>query len=124
MKSLVEYINEAATVEPQIKEGDILVAIFQYSSRHVGFYRVTERRNMTIRLERLQNKWVSGDGYGQNGKVVADTDAEGTPLNGTYRVMHRNYSGVDKEYVKIKEGPLAGKRAIKWDGTPEDVYTD
>lgn len=111
-------------IEPQIKEGDILVAVFQYSSRHVAFYRVTERRNMTIRLEELKNKWVKGDGYYQNGEVVADTDAEGTPLNGTYRVKYRDYSGVVTEYVKIKEGPFKGKVATKWDGTPEDVYTD
>lgn len=111
-------------IEPQIKEGDILVAVLQYSSRHVEFYRVTERRNMTIRLEKLQNKWVKDDGYHQNGEVVADTDVEGTPLNGTFRVKYKDKSGIVTEYVKIKEGPFKGKLATKWDGSAEDVYTD
>jgi hypothetical protein len=98
------------------KVGDILTYAFQYSARHPHFVRVVRVTPKSIAVEKLENKVVSHDGYGQNGCVVPNLEAPAQPIKGTFRVNEGKYFG---EYCKI-----SGCYATLWNGTPEEFYTD
>ena len=46
-----------------VQVGDVLVCIWGYSMTLVDYYRVTERKAKSIRLEKLQTKILTGGGY-------------------------------------------------------------
>lgn len=98
------------------KVGDILTYAFQYNARHPHFVRVVRVTPKSIAVEKLENKVVSHDGYGQNGCVVPNLENPAKPVAGTFRVKEAKYFG---EYCKID-----GCYATLWNGTPEEFYTD
>lgn len=131
MKSLHSYINERFTTNKDTIDidnytvdkdridkpdtwvvGDIIEASFQYNCRIVRFYRITRRTNSTIWCVRLNNKIVSGNGYGQNGECVPKLDSDSE--NG------KEYSGrISRGHVKID-----GCYAYLWNGKPSSFYSD
>ena len=98
------------------KVGDILTYAFHYSARHPHFVRVIRVTPKSVAVEKLENKVVSHDGYGQNGCVVPNLENPGKLIEGTFRVKESKYFG---EYCKI-----SGCYATLWNGTPEEFYTD
>ena len=100
------------------KTGDILVCEFGYNCRLVNFYEVVgvTKSGQSVRIRNLKEKFVSHDGYGQNGYVVPNLEGPTKPIKGTFRVDEGKYFG---EYCKI-----SGCYATLWDGNPEAFYTD
>ena len=64
-----------------MKVGDIIVYAYHYSARIPEFARVVKCTSKTVWLEHVGKKWLSNDGYGQNGLRVPDFDAPTTLFN-------------------------------------------
>lgn len=99
-----------------MKVGDILVYAYHYNARYPQFVRVVKTTEKSVWVENVEKKWLSHDGYGQNGLRVPDFDAPTTPVKGCFRIK-RFKDGV--EYCVIDRCA-----AFIWDGNPEDEYTD
>ena len=57
------YIRDYRKNPQDVQVGDILVCSWGYSMNLVDYYRVTERKVKSIRLEKLQTKILTGSGY-------------------------------------------------------------
>ena len=92
------------------KIGDIICVVYQYSSRHVHFFKITGFKGKTIvQMKELKKKTVSGDW--QNGSCVPTEeiiDSEDTiaKINNKGRLKLKDYF------------------CYLWNGEPEDFYTD
>ncbi len=100
-----------------MKVGDIIVYTYHYSARIPEFARVVKCTPKTVWLEHVGKKWLSNDGYGQNGLRVPDFDVPTTPFKKSHRIHVRKDGS---EYIKI------GSYCIGelWTGNPENEYTD
>lgn len=73
--------SNAAQIAPgEFKTGDTLACQWGYSMQLVTFYRVIRgaKPGSYAVIQRIPQKVVKHDGYGQAGKVVADLEAETT----------------------------------------------
>ena len=118
MKSLYESIIANANIGRQSIEldgyhiGDIAVQVFSYNARYVHFYKILDIKGKTITVRELEKEIVSDDGYGQNGTCIP-TD---------------KFSERSKE-IKCRVGSRHGLRieggyTYKWNGKPEQFYSD
>ena len=99
-----------------MKVGDVLVYAYHYNARYPQFVRVTKMTVKSVWLEKLEKKWLSHDGYGQNGLRMPDFDKPARPMKGCFRLK---VSKSGTEWIKVD-----GCCALPWDGKPEDEYTD
>ena len=100
-----------------MKVGDIIVYVYHYNARYPEFARVTKATDKSVWLEKLGKKWLSHDGYGQNGYRVPDFDAPAKSFNRCFRIKKRPNG---EEWVKVDTYCYG----CLWDGKPEDEYTD
>ena len=123
MKQLGKYIIEKLHIDKDVDpskrnpydanafiEGDILVAVYQFNSRHVHFFKIKGfTGKATVKLIELEKERVSGDW--QNGSCIPIPDKEKgeiikARINNKGRLKYNDYS----IYI--------------WNGKPEDYYTD
>lgn len=105
----------------RIEVGTVLYTTIMTYARSNEFYRVTRVSDKSVWVEKLKNKVVSDDGFGQNGKEVADLAAEAAPIKQSFRkhLYDASYMKVMEEYIKIDSS-----HAYFWDGNPLSFYTD
>ena len=89
--------------------GDIAVSDHSYESRHVDFYEITNIKGKTITVKRLLQKIVSGNL--QNGTCM--------PILGKYDTTPEIKCRVGKRGLRIDD-----YYTYKWNGEPEQFYTD
>lgn len=89
--------------------GDIAVSACSYGSRHVQFYEITNIKGKTITAKRLLQKVVGGDW--QNGECM--------PILGQYDTNPEVKCRVGKRGLRIDDC-----YTYKWNGKPEQFYTD
>lgn len=70
--------HTTAATPTEFKTGDTLACSWGYSMQLVSFYRVLRgaKPGSYATIQKIPQKVVSHDGYGQAGKVVADLEAE------------------------------------------------
>ena len=100
-----------------MKSGDIIVYAYHYSACIPEFARVVKCTSKTVWLEHIGKKWLSNDGYGQNGLRVPDFDTPATPFKKSHRIHIRKDGS---EYIKISNYCIGEI----WNGTPANEYTD
>lgn len=94
------------------KVGDILSCTWGYSMIIVDFYRVVKVLPSSVKIEKLQQKIVSGDD-GFQGRVVPTDKAVKSGVDGkTYRVL---FTGDGEPCLKIESYAYARP----WDGLPK-----
>lgn len=104
--------NSKGATKDNVQVGTIITYAYQWASRHPKFARVIKRTPSSVKIEMLDRKVVSHDGYGQNGTCIADLDCIPTPNNHSYRFDAKGYLYIDKCPCYIYEG------------FEEDFYTD
>ena len=62
-EQLPDYVKDYRKDPSEVQVGDILSCTWGYSMTIVDYYRVTERKAKSIKLEKLENKIISGGGY-------------------------------------------------------------
>lgn len=96
------------------KIGMILSAPYQYSARIPHFYEIIGvKGKSTIIVRELEQKIVSGDGYGQNGTCV--------PVPGKYE---NKSSEIKCRINRQGDIRIEGRYTYEWSGKPESFYTD
>lgn len=100
-----------------MKVGDIITYAHHYSARIPEFARVIKATEKSVWLEHLDKKWVSHDGYGQNGDRVPNLDGPTRPFKGCFRIKTRKDG---TEFIKVNSYCYG----YIWDGTPEAEWTD
>lgn len=128
MKSIIQYITERLDISSdEIKlnkeinsedksdaryyhKDDIICGVYSYSSRIVDFYKVVSNSGKTVVLKQIGDKLVSG--YWQMGKVIPDESKKVNDVTLRLRINKLNH--IKKDYTHF----------YKWDGKPEEVYSD
>lgn len=87
-----------------ITTNDILVSKFGYDCTLVNFYKVVKATGKTVMLQKIGEKIVDDDGYGQAGHVVPNVEET---IGNPFRRKCEN-----SEYVKVGQHSYARK----WDG--------
>jgi len=100
-----------------MKVGDILVYSYNYNACYPHFVRVTRATEKSVWLEEIPKKWITHDGFGQNGERMPDFTKKPIPMKGSFRIKKRNV--LNYEYVKVD-----GYIATPWDGKSVSEYTD
>lgn len=87
--------------------GEILVSRYGYSVSLVKFYKIIRKTAKTVTLQEMKYKFVSSDGYNQQGFVEPTNEKEDT------RIISRRVLDIDSKspYVKIDNY----SRAYLWD---------
>ena len=90
--------------------GKILVSRYGYSVSLVKFYKIVKKTAKSVTLQEMKYKFVSSDGYNQQGMVVPTNEKEDT------RIISRRVLDSDSEapYVKIDNY----SRAYVWNNQP------
>ena len=107
------------------KLGSVIEYTYSYNAQYPNFGIITKITPKSVWFKRIPKKWVSHDGYGQNGLRVPDLDAYneyGFDPNeneqGPFRIKKSAYDG--KEFFKVSYNTFA----YVWDGKPVNEYTD
>ena len=110
-----DYSEFKTKTGKDVEVGDILVCSWGYSMTLVDFYKVIERKKSSIKLAKLENKYVSGNSM--QGQVVPTTNVK--PDNNVDGKLFRVGVKWSSEIVcKIN-----GNYAYYWDGKPEHFNT-
>lgn len=114
MKILKRLNVIKVVTENSFKVGDVLCCEWGYTQRLVNFYKVIDITNTFVRVVALEEKLVSHNGYGQEGKVIPSDKV-------------RKDSDVDNKKFKVKFHGNVPYISInfsitpveKWDGKPK-----
>lgn len=107
-----DYSDNGQRLGEDVKVGDILTCSWGYSMTLVDFYKVTERKAKSIKLEKLQNKIISGGGY--SGQCIPSQELDRDQAD-VKNKLFRIGAKWDKHVVcRIKDHSV-----YYWDGRPE-----
>lgn len=109
-----DYIKDYRKDPMDVQVGDILTCSWGYSMTLVDYYRVTERKAKSIKLEKLESKILTGGGY------------QGTCMPTDKRAPDRYQTDLENKLFRIgvkwsKEVvcQINGHSVYYWDGNPD-----
>lgn len=115
----------------ELQVGQILCGAHHYAARHPYWYVVKKvsASGKTAIVHRVKDEVVTHDGYGQNGTMTCAKDANGNPIEKEgykdvrckVEICNTKYSTEPYLYVSNKKYSIS---LYKWNGEPEDFYTD
>lgn len=109
----VKGSNSTPATTDNVKVGTLITFAYSYNSRIPKFARVIKRMPSSVKIEYLSTQNVEDDGYGQNGRCIANLDGPTQQESRSYR-------------FKAASGRLYidNHPCYIYDGFPEDFYTD
>ena len=111
---LPDYVKDYTKDPQDVAVGDILTCSWGYSMTIVDYYRVTERKAKSIKLEKLATKTLTGGGY------------QGTCMPSNERAANRFQTDIQNKLFRIGVKwskdvvcQINGHSVYYWDGKPD-----
>ena len=111
---LPDYVKDYTKDPQDVAVGDILTCSWGYSMTIVDYYRVTERKAKSIKLEKLATKTLTGGGY------------QGTCMPSNERAADRFQTDIQNKLFRIGVKwskdvvcQINGHSVYYWDGKPD-----
>lgn len=110
-----------AQAPTEFKTGDNLASQWGYSMQLVTFYRVIRGASVGrfAIIQKIPQKVVASDNWGQAGKVVADFETEATEAPIKRKVLRMHDPRDQEPFLKISQGEYARL----WNGQPLNFDT-